>query len=232
MGRYKRVCGSFDPFPVSVCLIALTILAAAGASTAGTKAIGEKFPRAAALVSLEAWTDSVEAASGKPDITLDEMKSILERETGEPVIEGTEWRRRKNPRVAMLCALACPGLGQIYNEKPFKAAIALGFESWYMGRIIHYYREEKRETRIRDSYPKWKVSPIDSTLYISSDWKFYDAWVEEYKARKIDWIWWLAGVKLVTILDAYIDAHLNDMRFRIEEVGGEDSAGISIVFDF
>ncbi|MBU8920446.1 MAG: hypothetical protein KOO63_01175 [Bacteroidales bacterium] len=179
--------------------------------------------------------DTAEQVSSlRPDSTsAGRLKALIDRERGDPALDGASWRRKKNPRIAMLSALAIPGLGQIYNEKPLKAAIAAGFEIFYLSRILHYYRMEKREEVVRDSYPRWVTSDTDPPqTYQSQDWTYHDLWVEEYKQKQIDWIWWSAGCILVVVLDAYIDANLHDMNFKLEGSPLEDSVGLSVSVDF
>lgn len=147
--------------------------------------------------------------------TMEELKEILDAENLSLV--GKEYRGRKSGRIAMLCALSFPGLGQMYNEKPFKAAIAMGAETFYTYMILHNRRLWQREKNIRDKYPV-------NTYY----WNFHDSWAQEYFERSVDWIWWSAGALIAIVLDAYVDAHLDDMRF--EAVPHASSNGISIEF--
>jgi hypothetical protein len=147
---------------------------------------------------------------------MDELKSILGAETAG--LAGKEYRQRRSGRVAMLCALAFPGLGQMYNEKPVKAAIAMGAETFYTLMIYQNRRLWSREKRIRDRYP------VDS-----SDWRFHDAWVTEYWERSVDWIWWSSAAILVIVIDAFVDAHLDDMRFEIAPRSSRDGAGLELV---
>ena len=161
------------------------------------------------------------------------IKELLERETGEPDIEGTAWQKRKNPRTAMLCALALPGLGQIYNEKPVKAAIAMGVEMFYLLQIMNNARKERREADLRDSYPKYVPCGLEGQdVCLDPDWRYHNAWMEEYKARKIDWVWWTAASVLVIMLDAYVDAHLHDMQFRLEPASVPGGGGVAAVVEF
>ncbi|MDD3642788.1 MAG: DUF5683 domain-containing protein [Candidatus Krumholzibacteria bacterium] len=162
------------------------------------------------------------------------IKELLAGETGEPRIEGSSWERRKSPRTAMLCALLVPGLGQIYNEKPLKAAIAMGAEMFYLLRIIDNARRESREADLRDSFPKYVPCGLEGAdICLNSDWRYHNAWMEEYKERKIDWVWWSAGTVLVIVLDAYVDAHLHDMRFRLEPaVAPGGGGGLAAVIGF
>ena len=202
----------------------------AGWSMNGLRAADLSFPGNRLDPAVREEADSAAAGGG---MRIDELKSMIIRETGEPMIEGTSWARKKNPKMAMLCALAIPGLGQIYNEKPVKAALAAGFEIFYLSRILHYYRMEERERAIRDSIPRWITTAGDPPeTYQNFEWTRRDLWVEEYKERQVDYIWWSAGCILVIVLDAYIDAHLHDMNFRIEDSPMEGSAGLSLVVDF
>lgn len=146
---------------------------------------------------------------------MDDLKRILSSETGGG---GKEYRQRKSGRVAMLYSLAFPGLGQIYNEKPLKAAIAMGVETYYVLQIAQNRRLREREKDIRDRYPVGTYQ-----------WKFHDAWVTEYWDKSVDWIWWSAGAVVVVLIDAYVDAHLDDMRFKVEPTASRGGVGVQCV---
>jgi hypothetical protein len=205
---------------IAAAAAALCILAAGGR--------GEEAP-----VRLDAATSDTAAASSapgpRPDTafvppaggvwTMDELKSILGAETAGFV--GKEYRQRRNGRVAMLCALAFPGLGQMYNEKPLKAAIAMGAETFYTMMIYQNQRLWSREKSIRDRFP-----------VNSSDWRFHDAWVAEYRERSVEWIWWSAATLLVIVIDAYVDAHLDDMRFEMSPRASSDGVGLQFVLRY
>ncbi len=164
------------------------------------------------------------------DWSSDYIKELLAKETGEPDIEGPTWKRKKNPRTAMLCALAFPGLGQIYNERPFKAVIALGVETYYIMNIVHNYRKADDYLKQRDSLDQYV--PCGENMCLNNEWRNANSWYEEYKERTIDWIWWTSGVILLVMLDAYVDAHLHDMRFRVETARSGGGTGLAVVVDF
>lgn len=165
--------------------------------------------------------DTVSASTKEPVWTISELKDVLTVEAGGGIAVGTQWQRSKNARAAMLCALLFPGLGQLYNERPVKAMIAMGVETLYLSQILIEYRNAEREERIRDQFPRG-----------SSQWKSHDLWVGEYKERSIDWVWWSAGAIVILVLDAYIDAHLHDMNVRLEGGAVGDGAGVSLVVGF
>jgi hypothetical protein len=153
--------------------------------------------------------------------TTEELDSVLAAAAGGAIKEGTSWQRQKNSRVAMLCALLFPGLGQIYNEKPYKAAIVLGAETFYLSSVLLNYRYAARAREERDRH-----------VINTSEWQEHDAWMAEYKERMTDWIWWSAGALLVIVLDAYVDAHLHDMDFELEGKALSDGTGVALVINF
>jgi hypothetical protein len=168
----------------------------------------------------EAGIDTISVGERGRLWSMDELKEVLSEES-KGGTAGTSWQRNKNPRIAMLCALLFPGLGQLYNERTVKTALALGIETLYLSQILQNYRNAKRKEKLRDR-----------SLYGTSQWREYDWWVGEYKERTIDWAWWSAGTLVVIILDAYIDAHLHDLKFKIEGRADEACAGVSFVIEF
>jgi hypothetical protein len=151
--------------------------------------------------------------------TMDQLKGILQRETGERK-EGV-YKEQRSGRLAMLYALLVPGLGQIYNEKPFKAAIAAGAETFYLSQVLLNERYSERQKKLRSQFPVG-----------SSEFEFHDFWVGEYHQRSIDYIWWSGGVLFITIVDAYVDAHLFDMRFKVKPAASRDRVGLEIALDY
>jgi hypothetical protein len=148
---------------------------------------------------------------------MDELKGVIGGVTGG-ITGDQEYRDRKSGRVAMLCALLVPGLGQMYNEKPFKAALAMGLETFYVSQIFMNLRFFEREKAVRDTYPEG-----------SSQWNYHDGWVTEYYERSVDWTWWSGAVILGIVIDAYVDAKLDDMRFKVEARTSEGDVGISLL---
>lgn len=164
--------------------------------------------------------DTAAAPERKAPWTMDELKLVLGSET-RGVGGGKEYKERKSGRVAMACALLFPGLGQMYNEKPLKAALAAGAEWYYVNNIILNRRLREREKDIRDGYP------VDSY-----QWRLHDQLVTEYWERSVDWIWWTGATMVVILIDAYVDAHLDDMRFEVEARRVDGGAGVGLVFRY
>ncbi len=177
--------------------------------------------------------DPADTTAGKedePNWSPEYIKDLLTKETGEPDIEGSTWKRKKNPGTAMLCALVFPGLGQIYNERPLKAAIAMGVETYYIMNIIHNYRIAGDWRDERDALDQ--NIPCGDHTCLNPAWKNANAWYKEYRARTVDWIWWTSGIVLIVVLDAYVDAHLHDMRFHVEASRSGEATRFAVVVDF
>lgn len=199
---------------VSAGLIALTYSWGDSTATATAKA------KAKTPAADTSRADTLGAPGQGPVWPRDELKRVLGEETGQGK-PGVKYTERKSGRVAMACALLVPGLGQMYDEKPLKAAVALGAETFYLGHVFMNRRYWAREKKARDVF--------DVT---SSEWLFHDRWVKEYWERSVDWIWWSSAVIFVIVVDAYVDAHLDDMRFRIEPRPVERGVAVSFVVPY
>jgi hypothetical protein len=209
---------SVMPVNAKIAIIAIGVLLYHCAASRGSGVAAEDLPNGSER-SLPAVSDTIRGDEAGNIWTKEGLKEILVEQSGfGPEAEA---RPRKNARLAMLCTLLFPGLGQMYNERPFKAIIAMGVESFYLSRILLNHRYSQRAERLRDSLPIG-----------SSEWNRQDWWVEEYKERRLDWIWWSSGVLVILLIDAYVDAHLYDMKVSVEGVSLEGGGGIGFVFAF
>jgi len=197
---------------LSASPVLVTLISSYGDSTSTVKA---RAPRADTAVA-----DTSRAAKLAPAWPMDELKRVLKEETGRGAAGGG-YTERKSGRVAMMCALLVPGLGQMYDEKPLKSAIALGLETYYLSHVFMNRRYWAREKEVRDSFPAK-----------SYDWLSHDRYVTEYWERSIDWIWWSGAVVFAIVVDAYVDAKLYDMRFRVEPRPAERGVGLSFVVPY
>jgi hypothetical protein len=121
-------------------------------------------------------------------IPISAVGSALAQEQPAPVADtvttsvADSLRPKKNPTGAMLRSIAFPGWGQWYNGKRFKAVIVFGAEVGVIANTI---------------YQNQKVQKSKSEL----ERQFY---LENRRLSN----WWLAGAILLSMIDAYVDAHL------------------------
>ncbi len=92
--------------------------------------------------------------------------------------------KAKSPVGAVVRSALIPGLGQWYNEQKLKAALVLGGELALAGNAV-YYNQMAVKSRTDDEG-------------------------EFYRNIRSRFIWWIAGVYFLNLLDAYVDAHLWD----------------------
>ena len=195
----------------------------AGAGSLDFKLAGPTHPTEdQVLAQIDSIAPAIDSSSVDTMMSLWSIEELNDVLTSESIVGGEPSKKgAKNSQVAVISALAFPGLGQIYNEKPLKAAIAFGAEMFYFSQIYLEYRIAEREQLERDRYLPW-----------SPEWIEHDAWMNEHEERMIDWVWWSAFAILIATLDAYVDAHLYDMQFQIESRALDRGGGIELVFDF
>ena len=91
---------------------------------------------------------------------------------------------KKNPTGAAFRSLAIPGWGQYYNGQKIKAALAMAAEAAEIGTAIYW-----------NGRARGASDPEEQFLY------------RDYRNQAL---WILAATILVSMLDAYVDAHLYD----------------------
>lgn len=133
--------------------------------------------------------------------TPEEVKAMLQRMGESEVAGGTEWERKKNPKVAMLCSALLPGLGQTYNGRRLKVGLMVGFSYYYLSRTWLNWRSYEASIARRDT-----LTPG------SSAYKQENARADFWKEEARTYLWWSGAVWLIGILDSWIDAQLYDVR--------------------
>ena len=93
-------------------------------------------------------------------------------------------KKLPSPSSAMLRSLVLPGWGQAYNGRWFKATVIAGAEVGLIANAI-----------VQNRLANNASSDNDKAFYINN--------------RNLSY-WWLSGVILYSIIDAYVDAHLFD----------------------
>ena len=109
---------------------------------------------------------------------------------------------RAKPFTVMLRSAAIPGWGQLYNHKYVKAGLVVGGEGLL---VYEALQELKRENQAIDRQHEILVAGGDIT-----DPAYIDASLDQetHRNRKISWIWFGIAAHLLSMMDAYVDAHL------------------------
>ncbi len=131
----------------------------------------------------------------------EQMKETLRRMGSSEVEGSTEWERKKNPKVAMLCSALLPGLGQTYNGRRLKVGLMVGFSYYYFSRTWLNWKNYEASLVRRDA-----AAPGSITFLRENDN------AEFYKEEARTFMWWSGAVWLIGILDSWIDAHIYDVR--------------------
>lgn len=108
----------------------------------------------------------------------------------------TEKRAAKSPQGALLRSLALPGWGQFYNGQIIKAFIVLAGQGTLVGFAIYYHNKQADAGK--------------RAIEFSGQRDFYLAQEDFYRDRRNLMFWLMGATKLLSMLDAYIDAHLYD----------------------
>ena len=129
----------------------------------------------------------------------------------------------KSPTRAMIRSLVFPGWGQWYNNKKLKAVVIFGAEVGLIANSI-YLNQKYLEwnQKFKNSQPG-----LEQQIIIANR-EFY---INNRNASN----WWLVGVILFSMADAFVDAHLSDFdespelsTLEIHPIGYGDFVGIQL----
>ena len=120
--------------------------------------------------------------------------------------------RTKNPTGALLRSLALPGWGQLYNEQYIKSALVLAAEGLLVaGAIVEHHRAGDDHDVYQD------LSRSEAVR--EAAWRRHSRRID----KRNTYLWYYAGLKFLSAIDAYVDAHL--YRFDEGPFGVEVRAG-------
>jgi len=162
-----------------------------------------------------------------------------ENKTAKDTVELKSYATRYDPSKAALYAAILPGLGQIYNKKYWKLPLVYaGFIGF--GHGISFYQK---------GYKKYKSELFD-VLETGNDYSTSGytedqlrTIVDKYRRERDFMIILTAGMYLLQIVDAHVDAHLKEfdlnpnLHVRVEPIMETDvftgrTAGFSLKFRF
>ena len=130
-------------------------------------------------------------------------------------------RSKPQPTRAMLYSAVLPGGGQIYTRAWVKAGLVIGVQGWLIGSAIH---NDNQKDRFHD---------LASSADQISDQAYFKAMETEYRNRFNNDIWWIGITTALSMVDAYVDAHLNDFDEQKDKLRLRFStAGLSLQYRF
>lgn len=112
----------------------------------------------------------------------------------------------KKPLNAVLYSAFIPGGGQIYNGKYIKAGIVVGVQSYLIGSAVYHHDK-------RSDYARRADQAISSTEIAAMESKR-----NEYRDLERNDYWWIGITAVLSIADAFVDAHLYDFEAQKEKV--------------
>lgn len=113
---------------------------------------------------------------------------------------------RRDPDRAALYSLVLPGAGQIYNHAYLKAGLVIGIQGYLIGTAI--YNDGQRADFQR-------LAQTTSNSALAQE---YQARSDDYKDRVNNDIWWIGITAALSVIDAYVDAHLADFESQKEKL--------------
>lgn len=115
-------------------------------------------------------------------------------------------QKPKSPTRAAIYSAVLPAGGQIYNHAYVKAGVVLGVQSYLIASaIVHDNKvDEYRQKSINmnDAYYK----------------QFYQTKQKEYQELRTSDFWWMGITTVLSVLDAYVDAHLSDFDAQKQKI--------------
>ncbi|MFC1683280.1 DUF5683 domain-containing protein [Candidatus Zixiibacteriota bacterium] len=130
--------------------------------------------------------------------------------------------RTKSPNGAMIRSLMVPGWGQLYNEQYIKTGLVAIAEGLLIGGAIVEHQRSLDDYAIYDDTTRTDAARNAAYLRYS-----------RRVNKRNDYLWYLAGAKFLSMVDAYVDAHLyrfDDGPFGVD-VGlrSEDDLEVAVV---
>ncbi len=126
---------------------------------------------------------------------------------------------------AVLLSAAIPGGGQIYNRSYWKVPIIVGIQAFFISQWIsnnrsyQYYRSQYAASL--------KTLPPDGNSILMQE-------RDAYRDQRDSFAWYIAGVYMLSMLDAYIDAELSgfDVSPGLGVVPGTSSVAVCLRIKF
>lgn len=104
------------------------------------------------------------------------------------------------PWKVMARSAVVPGWGQLYNHQPLKAALVVGTEGTLVALALRELKLQNDANERAADAAAFGDTAAESLAILEA---------ETHRNRKISWIWWTVAAHLLSMADAYVDAHLS-----------------------
>jgi hypothetical protein len=163
-----------------------------------------------------------------------------EKKTGRDTVELKSYATRYDPRKAALFAAILPGLGQVYNKKYWKLPLVYGGFIG-LGYGLNFY--QKGYTKYRgELFNLLDTDPAQLSKSGFTEDQLRTI-VNRYRRERDYMMILMAGMYLLQIVDAHVDAHLKEfdlnpnLHVRVQPTWENDAltgrtAGVSLKFRF
>jgi len=136
---------------------------------------------------------------------------------------------RRSPTRTMLKSVALPGWGQAANGKYVKAAVIGAIESYFIYRAVDY------GLKAGDARRDWKNLPDTLPTQKAAAFLKY----ADFRDSRNSHIWYTAITVFLSMIDAYVDAHLHNFPLTPGkkegvhvQVGSADDPSLTLVYAF
>ncbi|MBS1262427.1 MAG: hypothetical protein MAG453_01778 [Calditrichaeota bacterium] len=128
----------------------------------------------------------------------------------------------KSPTGAALRSAILPGWGQAYTGNWIKAAVFLGVDVGFL------YGAAVQHTRYLDARELSEKTKTDA------EQRLLERTANFYRDDRNKLLWWTAGVTLLSVFDAYVEAHLYDFRIdpNVESAPSGDGVQVGMTVTF
>ncbi len=187
-----------------MCLLAIAPeLHAQAATGEGTANLSLDLRQSLGLQDLSLSLDSTESGRVEPSDTV-MVKSKL-----------------RSPLVAVLLSAAIPGGGQVYNGSYWKVPIIIGAQAYFVSQWLsnnksyEYYRTQYAQSI--SVYP-----PLGNTNL--------QGLRDAYRDQRDSFAWYMAGVYLLSMVDAYVDAELSGFEVSPDLSSTPSGTTVAVAF--
>lgn len=145
---------------------------------------------------------SAQDSTAKTKVTVDTVKTVPD------TIALKSYATRYDPRKAIMYAAVVPGLGQVYNKKYWKLPLVYGgFVGFGYGISFYQKGYTKYKAELFDMLEVDDPNAISVSGYTEEQLRNI---VNKYRRERDFFIILMAGMYLLQMVDAHVDAHLKE----------------------